>query len=173
MSNNTKDTIESMAIKTMDKNDILSELLNKQIKNIPNDKKLQYIDLKRVCKFIPTTIFDDNQCCLWNSYVTNQNSNNKGLYINFYFRQKKAALHRLLYSNFVGELDTDEYLKFTCENKGKCCTVSHLNKYKYNKKTDDTTVKTKVNKKNKINKETKINNSIVVDKEELQITFDL
>ena len=55
-----------------------------------------------------------------------------GTYVNFYFRKKKVALHRLLYINFIGHLDDDEYLKFNCENKGKCCNVHHMNKFKYN-----------------------------------------
>ena len=65
------------------------------------------------------------------------------MYINFYFRGKKIALHRLLYINFIGNLDDDEYIKFSCTNKGKCCNLNHLIKYKYvnnkqkNKDSDD------------------------------------
>jgi hypothetical protein len=44
-----------------------------------------------------------------------------------------VALHRLLYSNFVAPLDSSEYLKFNCENKGICCNVNHYEKYKYSK----------------------------------------
>jgi hypothetical protein len=42
--------------------------------------------------------------------------------------RKKKALHRLLYCNFIGDLYDSEYLKFTCDNKGKCCTLNHLKK---------------------------------------------
>lgn len=120
--------------KYINNNELFKELITKQLKDISIDKKLQYTDLKRICKYISSSIFDENKCCLWNGYVTNITNYNKGTYINFYFRKKKVALHRLLYTNFIGELTKDDYLKFNCENKGKCCNVLHLKKFKYNKK---------------------------------------
>lgn len=122
--------------KRVDSNELFKELITKQLKNVPQNKKLQYTDLKRVCKYINSSIFDENQCSLWNGYITNANNTCKGTYVNFYFRKNKAALHRLLYANFVGELEKDEYLKFSCENKGKCCNITHLKKFTYQKKED-------------------------------------
>ena len=49
-------------------------------------------------------------------------------YINFYFKGKKCALHRLLYLNYVGKLENKEYLKYKCKNKGVCCNINHFNK---------------------------------------------
>lgn len=121
----------------MDNNELLKELITKQLNNVPIDKKLQYTDLKRLCKYVKGNIFDDNKCCLWSGYITNSNSNIKGTYINFYFKKKKAALHRLLYINFVDSLADDEYLKFNCHNKGKCCTIGHLRKFKYQKNNNE------------------------------------
>jgi len=89
--------------------------------------------MKRICKYIDTSIFDKEMCCIWSGYITNMNNSNKGTYVNFYFRNKKVALHRLLYSNFVAPLDSSEYLKFNCENKGICCNINHYEKYKYSK----------------------------------------
>jgi hypothetical protein len=117
----------------IEKDDILNELVYKQLKSIPNKHKLQFSDIKRMCKYINNSIFDENECTLWNGYVTNNNNNTKGKYINFYFRKKKVALHRLLYNNYVQPLGDNEYLKFSCENKGKCCNIHHLNKFEYNK----------------------------------------
>ena len=57
-----------------------------QRKNVPEDKKLYLHDIKRVCKNIKHSIFDDTNCCLWGGYITNLNKANKGTYINFYFR---------------------------------------------------------------------------------------
>lgn len=111
---------------------IFKELANKQLKNVHSSKKLQINDIKRISKKISTSIFDNNTCAIWNGYITNFNNASKGQYVNFYFRKKKVALHRLLYANFVGELNKDEYLKFNCENKGKCCNVHHMNRFKYN-----------------------------------------
>jgi hypothetical protein len=130
-----------------DNNELLKELLSKQIKTVPQDKKLQYTDLKRICKYVTSSIFEENKCCLWNGYITNINNSNKGTYINFYFRNKKVALHRLLYINFVDELRDDEYLKFSCEHKGRCCNIYHLKKFQY-QKLDPETVQTKVNNTN-------------------------
>lgn len=114
-------------------NDIFKELVKKQLKNIPSQWKLNINDMKRICKYIDTSIFDPYECCIWKGYITNANNSNKGTYVNFYFKNKKVALHRLLYSNFVAPLDSSEYLKFNCDNKGVCCNVNHYEKYKYSK----------------------------------------
>lgn len=111
---------------------IFRELVSKQLRNIPTNKKLQLSDIKRIARRISGSISDPNKCSIWSGYITNINNAAKGTYVNFYFRKKKVALHRLLYINFVGDLDDDEYLKFNCENKGKCCNVHHMNKFKYN-----------------------------------------
>ena len=85
---------------------------------------------------INKSIFDENVCSIWTVYITNTNNTSKGMYVNFYFRKKKVALHRLLYCNFVGDLGDDEYLKYNCVNKGKCCNIHHMNKFKYNTNED-------------------------------------
>jgi hypothetical protein len=112
---------------------LLKEILTCQIDDVPTDKKLQSKDIMRICKNIERSIFDKRKCCMWRGHVTNMNNLNKGRYVNFYFRRKKVALHRLLYVNFVGELNDDEYLKFNCDNKGICCNIHHLKKFKYQK----------------------------------------
>ena len=116
-------------------NEIFKELIKKQLPDIPSQWKLNINDMKRICKYINTSIFDEDDCCIWNGYITNMNNSNKGTYVNFYFRNKKVALHRLLYSNFVAPLDSSEYLKFNCEHKGICCNINHYEKYKYSKNT--------------------------------------
>lgn len=116
------------------KDEILSKLINKQLPTVPLTKKLQYSDLKRISEHITGDIFDENTCCLWNGYITHIGKNSEAVYINFYFRGKKIALHRLLYVNFIGELNDDEYIKFGCSNKGRCCTASHLIKCTVNNK---------------------------------------
>ena len=110
-------------------NDILIELINNQLKTLPNDKKLLYNDLKRICKYIKTSIFTD-ECSLWYGYITIIKNDDKKSYINFYYAGKKYALHRLLYLNFKGELSDSEYIKFNCINKGKCCNINHFYKIK-------------------------------------------
>lgn len=111
--------------------ELFNQMLQKQLNNVPQDKKLKYADLKRLCKYLSTSIFDENVCSIWKGYVTNTNNISKGVYINFFFNGKKSALHRLLYINFIGPLSDNEYLKFSCEHKGKCCCIGHLKKFSY------------------------------------------
>lgn len=117
--------------------EILSDLAQNQRRDVPTSKKLQYTDLKRIAKNLGSSIFD-GECSIWKGYITNAKNVSKGVYINFYFRGKKYALHRLLYNNFVEDLNDDEYIKFSCANKGKCCNVHHLVKYKYIENDDET-----------------------------------
>ena len=112
-------------------NDYLKELLINQLKNICITHKLNYCDIKRISKFVTSSIFNKDKCSIWNGYITNEVKNNKGTYINFYFKKKKIALHRLLYNNYIGELSNKEYIKFNCINKGKCCNINHMSKYSY------------------------------------------
>jgi len=115
----------------IDKKKILKELISRQLLDVPQDKRLQYRDLCRITKYLSSSIFG-NECCIWKGYITNIKNARKGTYINFFFRNKKVAIHRLFYANFVGELSDDEYIKFNCDRKGKCCNINHLIKYKYN-----------------------------------------
>ena len=110
------------------KNKLLIELINNQRSDVDSSKKLDIKDLHRICKNLNSSIFSkDDKCCTWCGYVTNiSNSNTR--YINFFFKKKKFALHRLLYENFIGNIDKSEYLRFTCENKGVCCNLNHITK---------------------------------------------
>lgn len=107
----------------MNKTIIFQELIQNQRKNIISDKKLSLSDLKRISLYLTNSIFTNN-CSLWDGYVTEIKNNNA--FVNFFFNGKKQALHRLLYNNFVNDINENEYLKFNCENKGKCCTISHI-----------------------------------------------
>lgn len=127
-------------IENDDNNIYLKELIKKQKKNISNDKKLDYNDIKRISKFLSSSIFDENKCSIWNGYITNEKNQSKGTYVNFYFNKKKIALHRLLYINYVEDVCNNEYIKFSCQNKGKCCNVNHMKKYVYNKNINDNNI---------------------------------
>jgi hypothetical protein len=147
---------------------ILVELIKNQKKNVSPDKKLLYNDLKRLSKYLNTSIFG-NECSLWTGYVTVIKNEEKNSYINFYFNGKKYALHRLLYLNYIGELVDSEYIKFNCVNKGKCCNINHFHKINKNDINDD--LSNLDNKKdsedktdnNQKQKETHPNKPIIVD----------
>jgi len=104
-------------------NNIFQELIRNQRKDLVLEKKLKLSDLKRISSYLSTSIFENN-CSIWNGYISEFKNNS--FYINFYFNGKKHALHRLLYYNFIGNIDDNEYLKYNCVNKGKCCCLKHF-----------------------------------------------
>lgn len=129
---------------------IINELMVRQIETIPENRKLFYDDMQRILRYITESIFTENECVLWNGYITNEH-NNKGTYINFYFNGKKMALHRILYENYVGELQATEYIRYNCENRGKCCNINHMKKYgkkTEQKEEDDEIVEQPIKKEN-------------------------
>ena len=138
-------------------NSLLIELIKQQRKDVPLNQKLFLQDIKRICKNITKNIFGD-ECCIWNGYITNVNKSYKGTYVNFYFKHKKVALHRLLYINYKSDLTKDEYLKYTCPNKGKCCNINHIKKVNKEKKQ-----KTKKLNKKDITKDIKKSNIVSFD----------
>ena len=134
-------------------NDIIfTELIKNQHKNIYPDKKLLYSDLKRISKYLSKSIFDNN-CSLWNGYITVIKNDPKKSYINFYFNGKKYALHRLLYTNYIGQLNESEYIKFNCPNKGVCCNINHF--YKINRDNDLNKMNNNIELQNNNNNEQK------------------
>jgi hypothetical protein len=105
------------------KKNIYQELITKQRKEIHNLNKLSLNDIKRISNSLEKSIFTD-ECSLWTGYVNN--INDKSVYINFFYNGKKQALNRLLYYNFVNDISSNEYLKYNCINKGKCCSIKHM-----------------------------------------------
>ena len=151
-------------------NQILIELIKKQRPNVDEDKKLFLQDFQRICKNIDKSIFGD-KCCNWNGYITNLNVKNKGTYVNFYFKGKKVALHRILFINYVDNLNNNEYVKYSCKNKGICCNINHLKKFSYNKKKNEENnieIKKEEKKIETNNSNTKIK---VIEKEKIIIIF--
>jgi hypothetical protein len=104
---------------------MVDTLINLQRKNCHIDKLLSEKDLRRIFNRTGGITNTTNECILWKGYITH----NKIDYINFYFKAKKCALHRLLYINFKGKLNDNDYLEFICpdkNNKGKCCNINHI-----------------------------------------------
>ena len=109
----------------INKNKLLTELCLKQRKKADKKYFLELNDIIRLLKNIDNSIFNKNECVLWKGYLTKCN-NNKSCYVNFYLKKRKLALHRILYINFIDDLDIKYYLKFTCNNPGKCCNINHI-----------------------------------------------
>jgi hypothetical protein len=100
----------------------LDTMIKKQLNNIHPNKKLDIEDMKRIIKFTDNCIITSKECVLWKGFITN----NKNTYINFYFKGKKIALHRLLYINYINKLYDNQYLTFNCNSKGLCCNINHF-----------------------------------------------
>jgi hypothetical protein len=155
----------------MDQNKMINEMVNKQLKDVPIEDKMQFSDMKRLCKYFKQSLFDEDGCTVWNGYITNTNNPYKGIYINFYFRRKRVALHRLLYKNYVGHVDNSCFVRLLCKNGKTCCNINHMMKfekrtYQYPKKMIDDNVK---------NTKTKNNNNkskILLDNVNLSVDFD-
>lgn len=147
------------------------ELKQKQLKNVPLSKKLRPSDINRIVRHTDRSIFDNDDCCIWTGYITNLKNKRKGTYINFYFRdKKKVALHRLLFTNFKENISDEDYIKYSCDNKGKCCNINHMIKFEYNsnEKTDTESIDEKPIKKRKEKKEKNQDDEI----DDFKITID-
>lgn len=146
---------------TQKNDDIYLELIQKQRKECKDSKKLNLSELKRISKNLDTSIFSEDSCSIWTGYITNNTSDVKPSYINFYFRNKKIALHRLLYENYIDNLDKNQYLKYNCKNKGICCNVNHIEVVNSNKNEKINKIESKQDKDEDKEKEDKNTNLIV------------
>ena len=140
-------------------NNILFSLIKNQRSNIPFDKKLSYTDLKRISKYLNSSLFNNDECVLWSGYITTIKHDETKSYINFYYNGKKFALHRLLYINYINDLNDSEYIKFNCCNKGKCCNINHF----YKVKNDNDSIKEDIIKNSIENINIKKKDNIIVD----------
>ena len=118
----------------MEDREIFRKLTKHQRKDIYFDK-LSPSDLRRICNGIDDFIMPShNNCVIWNGYISKYKR--KSRYINFFFDCRKRALHRLLYHNYIDEINDGDYIKYTCDNRGVCCNVNHMYKLKYDKYKD-------------------------------------
>ena len=147
------------------KNKLLTELCLKQRKKLDKKYSLELNDIIRLLKNIDNSIFNKTECVLWKGYLTKCN-NNKSCYVNFYLKKRKLALHRILYINFIDDLDIKYYLKFTCNNPGKCCNINHIIKVYNENSTETNDISTETNDINTNNTDVNlvnINNYLEID----------
>ena len=108
-------------------NTIYKDMIEKQLPNI-QENKLTNSDILRISNKLNENIFTDN-CVIYNG--TYYRRNNK-YYIPFYYKYKKISLTRILFINYVEEINSNFYIKYTCNNKGLCCCLSHMKLSKKN-----------------------------------------
>lgn len=118
------------------KKKMLAELCVKQRKHDNEKYQLEINDLTRFLKHIETSIFNTDECVIWSGSLTKCN-NGKSQYVNYYLNKRKLALHRILYINFVDDLEHNQYLKYVCNNPGLCCNIKHFIKVNDNEMNDN------------------------------------
>ena len=90
-SDDSNDTSEN--VETMSKDELYRELIHYQQPNVPSTWRLSASDIKRICKYIDTSIFDKDKCCLWTGYVTNANNTTIPYCDTFYYLRSNFALY--------------------------------------------------------------------------------
>jgi len=109
----------------VDKKELINEMVRNQHVVLEKKYRLEHSDIERISKYIDDSIFQTSRCVKWSGYLTKCNGG-KSQYVNFFIKGKKLAIHRILYINFVGDLSTTQYLKYTCDNPGCCCNINHF-----------------------------------------------
>jgi|UniRef100_A0A6C0DYS0 hypothetical protein len=170
MAHNNENNIKISLIK---RNEIETELKQKQLNDVPPSKKLRLYDINRVASNLTSSIFDAEKCSLWTGYITNIKNKKKGIYINFYFKnQKKVALHRLLYSNYKGALLDSDYIKYSCDNKGICCNLNHMVKFSCIDEEMNNEEYEKKQRENEEKEKCKVKNNVLMIDDDFTIRID-
>lgn len=89
------------------------------ITKVGNYDKLSFQDIKRLDTYIHGNIFQSKHCCLYSGEIKNK-------YSTISFNRKKVSVLRLLYHNYVNDIELNDKLEYTCENAGVCCNLNHF-----------------------------------------------
>ena len=104
--------------------DSLQGLIHKQSSKVPKNYKLYYNDIIRLNKYLPYNIFDNNNCCIWNGYISEYKNKPQ---INFQLNNNRKPVQRLLYINYINpDIKTKDIIYASCINKYTCCSLRHL-----------------------------------------------
>ena len=109
-------------------NRILIEMCVRQRANVQEKYKLSAKEMRRLIQSLEygKSIFGSptDPCVLWTGYMVEKDG--KYQYVNFYIRNKRYSLHRVLYDNFIGSADESKQLKHICSNPAICCNLGHI-----------------------------------------------
>jgi hypothetical protein len=136
-------------------NNIINEILEKQLDIIDEKKKLTYKDILKILTKIDSESFinDDNKCVLWCKTSNTIKIDND--------KKRRNIVQRILYQNFVNnDLERSEFIKYKCNNRQTCCNINHL--YKTRKSDRVIYLQTRLNKrKTHILKKSSINDLFI------------
>jgi hypothetical protein len=106
----------------------LQELIDNQLQNVRQSKRLYYIDLQNIINNVESSLFDDTKCCIWNGKMSIMSYPYKNTYMKIMYKNRKKSLQRLLYENYIGEILHTNYIKYTCGNNKtrNCCNINHM-----------------------------------------------
>ena len=96
-----------------------TEELKNPVSSVP---RLDYQDISRLSGYLQPdpSIFGTSDCNIWQGYYK------KNASAQISVNNKKHPISRLLYHNFVGPVTDNLQIVYTCYNKGKCATITHL-----------------------------------------------
>lgn len=100
---------------------IFIKFLENQKQFIPsyqNYGKMLFEDIQRIEKNIQKDIFLD-ECTLYKGEIKNG-------FASISYKGKKVSVQRLLYHNYIGMIKRNQFIRYSCENKGICCTLKHF-----------------------------------------------
>lgn len=109
------------------KNKLMIKLCKFQRKGLSNEIKLNPKDHMRIIKFITDYKLFSNKCILWSGYKYKRFK----YCITFYLNGKKRNIVRILFINYIDNLNNDEILRNTC-NTERCVNPFHYKKEKIN-----------------------------------------
>lgn len=101
----------------------LCSLLSNQRKGEIPDKnnygKMSFDDVKRIDKYIGADIFDEDKCIEYKGEI-------KKNYTTISYNRKKVSVQRLLFHNYVDDIEKRDVIEYLCELKGKCVNINHF-----------------------------------------------
>ena len=86
------------------------------VPEIGNYGELTFTDILRLDRYIYGDIFGDT-CIIWNGET-------QGNYLALSYNRKKVSLLRLLYHNYIGNVEGVKIKQ--CKLTKKCCTINHI-----------------------------------------------
>lgn len=96
-------------------------MMDFQRDDLDMSRRMGYKDILRLTKYIDDK-FLSQYCCLYTCSESSQKQ------MSFYFNGKRVGLLRLLFYNYIGDIDDNFYIRSSCKTK-YCCNPSHISKF--------------------------------------------